>query len=113
MFSRVRSVGSPTIQLSTPRVLPLDWTDRAASISLSSSSDSPYFDFILMTDCVFNGSLTSSIIETLREHSNSKTEVYCCYEIRDEVILTIFNRSHRTPGDQCRFSSATWSILSC
>ena len=86
MFSRVRSVGSPTIPLITPHVLPLDWTDRKASLSVL-SSDSPYFDFILMTDCVFNGSLTPSIIATLRDHSNSKTEVFCCYEIRDEVII--------------------------
>jgi predicted nicotinamide N-methyase len=90
MFSRVRSVGTQSINLYKPQVLPLDWTDREASLAIRTSSSvessSPYFDFILMTDCVFNASLNSSIIATLREHSHSKTDIYCCYEIRDEVF---------------------------
>lgn len=87
MYSRVRSTGSQMIPLIKPRAIPLDWMDRESSMSISTSSDppSPYFDILLMTDCVFNGSLTPFIISTLREHSHSKTEIFCCYEIRDEV----------------------------
>lgn len=87
-FSRINSLGSSKFpRLFQPIVTPLDWTDREASLAIHSTIEgSVYFDVILLTDCVFNQSLTSDIIATLREHSNHRTEVYCCYEIRDEEI---------------------------
>ncbi len=87
-FSRVNTLGSSKFpRLSQPIILPLDWTDREASLAIHSSEENPFFDVILLTDCVFNQSLTPYIISTLREHSNHRTEVYCCYEIRDEVKM--------------------------
>lgn len=91
-FSRINTLGSSKFpRLYQPRVIPLDWTDRQGSMAIQSRESSPYFDVILLTDCVFNQSLTPYIISTLREHSNHRTEVYCCYEIRDEVLYdTVF-----------------------
>ncbi len=85
-YARINSLGSSKFpHLSQPIVLPLDWSDREASMAIHSGEGNPFFDIILLTDCVFNQSLTPYIIATLREHSNHRTEVYCCYEIRDEV----------------------------
>lgn len=66
-----------------PKVTAIDWTEREANPVLLDA-----YDIILLTDCVFKKSLACDLVATIRRFAHSKTEVYCCHEIRDEVCAT-------------------------
>lgn len=51
---------------------------------------SPPFDIVLLTDCVFSVLLVEPLINTILACSNTKTEVICCHEIRDEEANAYF-----------------------
>jgi hypothetical protein len=65
-----------------PVTTPLDWTQPFAC---PDGAPIPPYDILLLTDCIFSISLIPHLISTLLSLSGPKTEVYCCYEIRDQV----------------------------
>lgn len=70
-----------------PFATPLDWTKPF--ICPEGAPTSPY-DIILLTDCIFSVELTPDLISTIKSLCGPKSEVYCCYEIRDQHINDIF-----------------------
>lgn len=71
--------GQPIIR---PVVAPLDWT---RPFECPEGAPAPPYDLVLLTDCVFSAELSPSLVDTIVSVAGPKTEVYCCYEIRDEV----------------------------
>ena len=61
--------------------------DSATATSTMILNHSPPFDIVLLTDCVFSVLLVEPLINTILSCSDSKTEVICCHEIRDEASL--------------------------
>jgi hypothetical protein len=93
-----------------PYVTPLDWTKpfvcptatatttaittaeekeegKDGIIPAPSSPPCPPYDIVLLTDCVFSADLAPSLVSTICSVCDAKTEVYCCYEIRDEASV--------------------------
>jgi hypothetical protein len=68
--------------ISRPVVAPLDWTNP---FDCPEGAPRPPYDLLLLTDCVFSAELSPSLVSTMASLCGPKTEVYCCYEIRDEV----------------------------
>ena len=64
----------------------LDWT-AFGSFQSSSDIDVGLFDFILLTDCVFSAALAVPLVDCILKLADTRCTVYCCHEIRDEVIL--------------------------
>lgn len=86
IFSRLRSKGKAFHNpLLPPSVFPLDWTDFESFQEVSGLADCPY-DIVLLTDCVFSASLAIPLVDCIRKLSGINSTIYCCHEIRDEVI---------------------------
>lgn len=107
-------IGSGTIH--KPIICALDWTTFAPVASSSTTTETSHiliepnmapaeekrysvvcsrsftiegsmpYDYILMTDCVFSVVLVPYLIRTLLKLSSVHTQLFCCHEIRDEVI---------------------------
>jgi hypothetical protein len=96
------------IELTPPTVIAIDWTTftpavfHPDNIIIPATEEEegneeptirpgiiarPPFDIVVLTDCVFSVLLVKDLIRTIVSCCDSKTEVLCCHEIRDEVRL--------------------------
>ena len=86
IYSRLKSKGSGALPypILTPTVRSLDWTDFESFNSVGFTDDGLY-DIVLLTDCVFAAALAVPLVNCIRRLTGTRSTVYCCHEIRDEV----------------------------
>lgn len=87
VFNQASSV--LTTALIRPVATPLDWTN---AFVCPDGAPGPPYDIILLTDCIFSIALIPHLISTLLSLSGPKTDIFCCYEIRDQHINDAFLR---------------------
>ena len=87
-YNQFKTVSS----LYEPRVVALDWTEDVLT-QRNTLGDGAIFDYIVLTDCIFSGSLVPYILDTILRFCAKHTLVVCIFENRDESVSALFREA--------------------